>query len=143
MAEAREFDCADCGARAGNPCVYMMPAGQPYSLAFWTKDSVSPSERWKYVEVPWSGVRPYAEDVRLAAKSYRYLAQWPDEDLDDIETKMPLKFRNVGKPLRAKEGHAARIRALYDWEQMTERQAMQQYLGEWLAEFGSIFEEVA
>lgn len=138
MAELTDFDCEDCGARAGAPCVYMMPPGPPYQIAFVMNRRKGYS--WKYVTIPWSGVRPYTEDVKSCVASYRYLAESPQQ-LDDIELGMPKKFRKVGTPLEKIPGHTARVRAKYAWEKQAERLAMQEYLRSWLQEFGSIFEE--
>lgn len=142
MAALIDFNCADCDAKAGSPCVYVMPIGRPYSIAFALKQRYAEGrERWKYVEVPWSRRRPYIEDVQRFAADYRYMAEDPAEDLVIDLHSLPFKFRKVGLPLEKLAGHAARIRARYDWQWLTETQALQEYQREWFAKFGSIFEE--
>jgi hypothetical protein len=133
--EAIDFDCGECGAKPGQGCVYLPPTGQVFELSYYDEDR----GRWAFKEVSWTRGKPFVEDFDRAAKSL-------DPKRFDVQRReeIPQKWRQTGQPIRAAGyAHSTRRRTVSEAEWRAEKSAMNEYLREWLAEFGDIFQESA
>lgn len=132
--ETIDFGCIDCGAKSGHPCVRMPPTGQVFEFSYYPKGG----GRWIRQQVIWTRGMPFVEDIkRLANSNLQSKMMWPESDLPTVES-LPEKWRKVGHPITIM--HAGRIRTRYIADRKAEKEAMQQYLGEWLRQHGDIFQ---
>lgn len=140
MASPLDFRCEECWAQPSAPCVYLRPTNEEF-LTFTAERKDYSDSYWLYIRVAPRRGEVYEETVRKSLESYRYLMSNPAADIEDALQGLSPRWRQVGKPLRSKPCHNARLRALSSWETWSENQAMAEYLREWLGQFGDIFQE--
>jgi hypothetical protein len=138
VAEVIDFRCDDCGAEPGRPCVYMPPPGD-FVLSFATKRAGGNGSWWKNIVVPYRRYEPFEETVKTYLRAFAYQMDDPGWAKECVFKEMSQRWRQAGKPIRSNNAHNARRRAVWDFYSKSEDAAMQDYLGAWLLENGSIF----
>jgi hypothetical protein len=131
----RSFRCDDCGAEPGQQCMLLPPTNKPfYQIARYSERL----QDWMTHTIRWDPPRLMIDQIEELVRRTPRNESWNDE-AEYVLSQVPEAYRRVGKPTLFL--HSARIRALSEWRKMNDRLAMQEYLREWLVEFGSIFKE--
>lgn len=137
MVAPESFRCDECGAFPGQSCIYVWPNNvQPYSIdVYWDGN-------WGQIPVVWDGYRPYREQILQMERWIRIGGREVEWSINPKSrsfqrSHLPSRYARVGTP--TDRPHNSRHRAVYDWELQAEYLALQEYLREWLEEFGDIF----
>jgi hypothetical protein len=148
MAEPLDFRCGDCGALPGKPCVYIWPTNYPLhavATLYFPKNGKSVNWRAdKPVYAPaWNGYQPYTVQLEIwlrgmrAGEAHSFYQRLTLAEIREMLEDLGPKIKKVGTP--TDRLHNARYNALWRWVQIQEVRCQQEYLREWLGEFGDIF----